>query len=275
MSTTDAPAQPQALRIPPPFRRDRLVHAWLVVKALSDAGDAVWTIAVAWTAVQIASPAVAGLVVAAGTIPRALVLLLGGAIADRTDARRVMIIVNVLRTAVLLGAAAWTLTAAPTVAMLLVATIAFGVCDAFFEPSAGTIPRRLVRPADLPTYSALSQTLSRLGTLAGSAVGGFLVAASGLGGSASVNAVAYVVVIAFLALWLRPRFVLPRTAGKDSVLHDVAAGFATCGRTPPPASSSSPSPGSTSPRAPRSRSASPCRPPHRAGVRDPWGSSRR
>lgn len=224
VAPTAAP-QPAILRTPPPFSRDRLVHTWLAVKALSDAGDAVWTIAVAWTAVQIASPAIAGLVVAAGTIPRALVLLLGGAIADRTDARRVMILVNALRTAVLLVAALWALSAAPTVAMLLVATIAFGVCDAFFEPSAGTIPRRLVRPADLPDYSALGQTLSRLGTLAGSAAGGFLVAASDLGGSASANAVAYVVVIAFLALWLKPRFVLPRAAGAGSVLHDVAAGF--------------------------------------------------
>ncbi len=47
---------PLELTSPPPFRRDRMVHAWIGVKALSDAGDAVWTIALAWTAVQIASP---------------------------------------------------------------------------------------------------------------------------------------------------------------------------------------------------------------------------
>ena len=71
-------AQPELLREPPRFSRDRAVHAWIGIKALSDAGDAVWTIALAWTAVQIASPAVAGLIVASGAVPRAVVLLFGG-----------------------------------------------------------------------------------------------------------------------------------------------------------------------------------------------------
>ena len=49
----------------------------------------------------VAAPAVAGLVVAAGTIPRALVLLLGGVVADRLEPGWVMLVVNVVRVAVL------------------------------------------------------------------------------------------------------------------------------------------------------------------------------
>lgn len=220
--TTSAPVE---LRTPPPFRRDRVVHLWLVVKALSDAGDAVWTIAVAWTAVQIASPAVAGLVVAAGTLPRAVILLLGGAIADRVDARRMMLLFNAIRVVVLATTAVWVLTTSPTVAVLLVATIAFGICDAFYEPAAGTIPRQLVRTSDLPSFSALSQTLSRLGTMAGAAVGGFLVAAVGMPGAASADAVTFTVVIAFIAIWLKPRFALPRAEKDTSVLRGITSGF--------------------------------------------------
>lgn len=218
-------AEPVLLREPPAFRRDRLVQAWLVIKALSDAGDAVFTIAFAWTAVQIASPAVAGLVVAAGTVPRAIVLLVGGAYADRKDARRLMVVFNALRVGVLVTVAIWCLAEPPTVALLLIASIAFGLCDAFFEPAAGTMPRQLVAPADLPAYSALSQTLSRLGTMAGSAAGGFLVAAFGLSGSAGLNTATYVVVIVFIVLWLRPRFALPRASAEQSVLSGVADGF--------------------------------------------------
>lgn len=221
MATTET----RMLHEPPAFRRDRLVHAWLTIKALSDAGDAVFVIAFAWTAVQIASPAVAGLVVAAGTVPRAVVLLVGGAYADRSDARRLMVIFNALRVVVLVAVAVWCLATTPTVALLLAASIAFGLCDAFFEPAAGTMPRQLVRPADLPAYSALSQTLSRLGTMAGSALGGFLVAAYGIAGSAAVNTVTYVVVIVFIVLWLRPRFALPRASSEQSVLRGVADGF--------------------------------------------------
>lgn len=227
-----AAVETRELRTPPPFRRDRLVHAWLAVKALSDAGDTVWTIAVAWTAVQIASPAVAGLVVAAGTVPRALVLLVGGALADRGNARRTMIVVNAIRAGVLVATAAWFLGAPPSIAVLLVATAAFGICDAIFEPAAATMPRQLVRPADLPSYSALAQTLTRLGTMGGAAAGGFLVAAFGMPGSASLNAVTYAIVIAFLAIWLRPRILLPRSARSAPVIRDVAEGFSHLRRTP-------------------------------------------
>lgn len=222
MSTAD---EPRLLQEPPRFARDVRVHAWIAVKALSDAGDAVWTIALAWTAVQIASPAIAGLIVAAGTVPRALVLLFGGALADRADARRVMMLFNALRVVVLIVVAAWTLNTAPSVVLLLLAAVAFGVCDAFFEPSAATIGRQLVRTADLPAFSAVMQTATRLGTMGGAASGGFLVALTGLAGSASLNALTYTLVIAFIALWLRPRFALARVP-IESPLRGIQAGFA-------------------------------------------------
>ncbi|KQR45337.1 hypothetical protein ASF87_13925 [Microbacterium sp. Leaf161] len=228
MSTAIEPVQ---LSEPPAFRGDRRVHAWIAVKALSDGGDALWTIALAWTAVQTASPAIAGLIVAAGTIPRAIVLLFGGVIADRSDARRVMMLFNVLRVGVLVAVALWVLAIPPTVGVLLFAAIAFGICDAFYEPSAGTVARQLVRPADLPSYGALAQTASRLGTMAGAAIGGVLVAYAGLVGSAAVNALTFSLVVAFIAIWLRPRFLLARAA-REPVLRGIASGFAHLGTHP-------------------------------------------
>lgn len=216
--------EPVPVEEPPPFRRDRRVHAWIAVKAASDAGDALWTIALAWTAVQIATPAVAGLVVAAGTVPRAVVLLFGGVIADRSDARRVMMLFTILRVGVLGAVSLWVLATPPTLALLLFAAIAFGVCDAFYEPSAGTVARQLVRTSDLPSYGALAQTASRLGTMMGAALGGVLVAVTGIAGSAAVNAVTFTIVFAFVALWLRPRFLL-RRADRESTLRGIARGF--------------------------------------------------
>lgn len=218
-------SEPTLLREPPRFSRDVAVHAWITVKALSDAGDAIWTIALAWTAVQITSPAIAGLVVAAGTVPRAVVLLFGGVLADRANARHVMIVFNLLRVGVLVSVALWVLTNPPTVLVLMLAAIAFGVCDAFYEPSAATIGRQLVRIEDLPSYSAVMQTATRLGTMGGAALGGFLVAYAGLGGSASINALTFTFVIAFIAIWLRPRFALARAA-RESALRGILRGFA-------------------------------------------------
>lgn len=212
----DAPA--------PPFARDRLVHAWMAVKALSDAGDAIWTIALAWTAVQVASPAVAGTIVAAGTIPRAVVLLLGGVVADRYDARRVMIFANLVRIGVLVGTAVWVATNGASVGVLLAAAIAFGVTDAIYEPAGSTIGRQMVRVEDLAAFGGLAQTGNRLGTMLGAAIGGVLVANWGIEGSASVDAVTFVGIVTFLVIWLRPRYPLKR-AEAEPVLRSVGRGF--------------------------------------------------
>lgn len=226
-----APTTPLGRTAPPPFRRDRLAHAWVVLKALSDAGDAIWTIALAWTAVQLAEPATAGVIVAAGTIPRAVILLLGGVVADRYDARRIMVAANLARVLVLVTTAVWVFTSGPSIPLLLVAAIAFGITDAIHEPAGSTIGRQLVRPEDLPAYNGLSQTATRLGTMGGAAVGGFLVAHWGLQGSATVDAITFVVVIAFIALALKPRFPLAR-AEREPMLRSVARGFGHLRRTP-------------------------------------------
>lgn len=194
------------------------------MRGIADAGDAIWMVALAWTAVQVTSPALAGLVVAAGAVPRALALLFGGVLADRFNARLIMLLFNVVRTAVLIAVAVWCAVTAPTVVVLVIAAVAFGVCDAFYEPAAGTISRQMVRRADLPAYGAAMQTSARLGGMLGSAAGGIIVAQIGMAGSASVNAVAFALVVAFIAIWLRPRFALPRAA-KESVLRGIAAGF--------------------------------------------------
>ncbi len=212
-------------RMPPPLSRDAMVQDWQGVRALSAAGDRVWLIALAWTAVHIASPAAAGLVVAAGTLPRAAVLLIGGVTADRYDARRVMIVADSARIAVLAWVGVAVVAGQPGVALLVVAAAAFGVTDAFHDPAAATVGRQLVRPEDLPAYTGVGQTLSRLGSMGGAAVGGFVVARWGLGGSAALNGATFVAVVAVAALWMRPRFPLPR-APRLPVAQSLRSGFA-------------------------------------------------
>lgn len=208
----------------PSFGRDRMVHGWFVVKGVSDAGDTAWTIALAWSAVQLAGPAVAGLVVAAGTLPRAGVLLVGGVVADRFDVRRVLAITTVARVLVLVVTIAIALSAGESVPLLAAAAIGFGLCDAIFEPAAATLSRRLVRDEDLAAYQGASQSSTRLGVMVGAAAGGGLVSFGGLPASAGANAITYVVVLAYLTLVLRVRFPIPR-AEPASMVRSVVSGF--------------------------------------------------
>lgn len=212
------------MTIAPPFRRDRVVHGWIGLKALSDAGDAAWILAVAWSAVTVASPAVAGLVVTAGTVPRALTLLVGGVLADRLDPRRLMIATTVARLAVLLGALAALGTLGETLPVLFSIAIAFGICDALFDPSSASLTRQLVREEDFAALAGTSQTASRIGRMLGAAAGGVLVASGGLAAAAGANAVTYAGVLAYLLFALRARY--PRTpAPRTPMLHAIAEGF--------------------------------------------------
>ncbi|GAA3776196.1 MFS transporter [Microbacterium kribbense] len=219
-----APPNLNQLRYAPPFGRDHLAHAWIVMRGIAEVGDSIWAVALAWTAVQIATPTLAATVVAAGSIPRVLVLLVGGALADRLNPLKIMLLFNVARTLVLLAVACWWLVNPPSTTVLLLAGLLFGICDAFYEPAAGTISRRMVRGTDLPAYGAAMQTSAQLGGMVGSALGGVIIARTALTGSAFINAFAFALVVIFIALWLRPRFALPR-AKPQSVLRDITSGF--------------------------------------------------
>jgi MFS family permease len=215
-------ARTQPLSEAPPFARDRLVQAWSVVSGFSLAGDAAWFVAFAWTAATITGPATAGLVLGAGTIPRALTALYGGALADRYDARRVVVLANAGRIALLAAGTVLATVGGVGVPLLLTVAIAFGVLDALHNPAAMTLPRTLVRAEDLPAAAGLMQVVGRLARFGGAPLGGVLVAVGGLRLVMVVDAVTFVVVALFVGLALEPRY--PRAlSSTGSVRRDLAA----------------------------------------------------
>ncbi len=217
---------------PPPLRRDHRVHAWVAANGLSAVGDTVWLVALAWTAVHIAGPAQAGLLVGIGTLPRAALMLVGGALADRWDPRRTIIAANAARVVVLLaGVLALDVVDGHTFAVLAGVALAFGVADALHNPASGTMPRQMVRPDDLRPLLAMFQTVSRLGRLAGAPVGGLLVAAFDIRVAMLVDAASFAVTGVVYALWLRPRF--PRAPSTGATWRrDLVSGLGYIRRTP-------------------------------------------
>ena len=115
----------------PPLRRDHKVHAWVAARGLSDLGDTVWLIALAWTAVHVVGPALAGLLVGLGTLPRAALMLFGGVFADRWDNRRTVLLTNLARVVVqVAGVVLLSTVAGHTFVVLAGVALAFGVADA-------------------------------------------------------------------------------------------------------------------------------------------------
>ncbi|MFE4976471.1 MFS transporter [Kitasatospora sp. NPDC056651] len=216
-TTTDAPTRGAATR--PALPRPYLL--WLVGTQAGLLGDAALYFALGWAASAHGGGA-AGLVLTAITVPRTALVLLGGAVADRFGARRVMLAGD----AVMLAATvALALTAADrgTPLWLLVAAAAvIGTVDAFYLPASGSMPRRLV-PADrLPRALALRQAGGQGAVLLGAPLGGLLVTAGGLSGAAVADAVSFGVVLLVL-LRVRPAADEP-TGPRTGLLREAASG---------------------------------------------------
>lgn len=231
--TTGLPVDdPELIAAPPPaIRRDRMVQVWVLALAVSWLGDALWTVALAWTAASRLPAGLAGVVLGIETLPQALLVILGGVIADRFDTRRVLI-AGQLGQAVVLGAGAlaWTSGArgAPT---LIAIAVGFGVASGLTLPAGMTLARQLVRGDDLGTVSGWNQIANRTARLVGAPLGGVIVAVGGPVPAMLLDAATFVAVAIVLAVWVRPRFRLERQR-VESWAVSLTDGLAYLRRTP-------------------------------------------
>src|SRR3954463_5848221 len=204
-------ADPQRIgSSPPPVRRDPMVLAWLTAVGVSWFGDYAWNVTLAWTAAHTLSPVTAGVVLGAEMLPQALLVLLGGVLADRYDPRRLLVAGQLGRAAVLvLGAASWAsgIHGAP---ILIAIAISFGVASGLTLPAGVSLVRQIVAGRDLGTVQGWSQISSRTMRLLGAPAGGILVASSGLVVVMLVDAATFTLIALVLLLFVRPRFRLPR-----------------------------------------------------------------
>jgi len=162
-------------------------------ESISMLGDHFHEIALAWLVLTIGgSPLTLGAVLAAGAIPRAVMLLIGGATSDRFSARVLMLASNLTRAAlvgllVILVMGGWV-----RLWQLYLIEVAFGIADAFFYPAVGSITAELVEKHELPSANALVSISEQVAMLAGPAVGGVLVATAGVAGAFLFNCASFV-----------------------------------------------------------------------------------
>jgi MFS family permease len=197
---------------PPPVGRDPMVLTWLVAVGVSWFGDYAWAVALAWTAAHTLSPVLAGVVLGAGMLPQALLVLLGGVLADRLEPRRMLVAGQVGQAAVLLLAAlAWSsgMHGAP---VLFAVAVCFGVVTGLTLPAGMTLVRQIVAGDDLGTVQGWNQISSRAMKLLGAPAGGVLVAWGGIVVVMVLDAATFLTIALVLTLVVRPRYRLTRAA---------------------------------------------------------------
>ncbi|MEU4927630.1 MFS transporter [Streptomyces yokosukanensis] len=206
--------------------RDPNVLRWLAAYTSSTLGDSVYYLALSWAAVQSGTPAQAGLVMAVSALPRAVLMLGGGVIADRFGPRRVVIGSDAVRCAAVLAAAALLFLTSPGLWPLALLALVFGTVDAVFIPAVGALPARLTEKGQLARVQGLRGLAIRFASVVGAPLGGLGVA---LGGAAAAFALAGLLIAVSVPLLLRVRIRdLPTAegAGNTTAWSDLVAGLA-------------------------------------------------
>ncbi|MCL2733582.1 MAG: MFS transporter [Actinomycetia bacterium] len=191
-----------APRVRPAYRERAFVRL-MFGEGASTIGDQIWYVALSWAAVRSGGPASAGAIMTASAIPRMLLLLFAGPLADRFDARRLMIGSDAARAVLMLSAAALTVLH-PGIGMLVGVSLLLGAIDAVFLPAAGSVRPRLLETEQLPQAAALRELTLRGALVAGAPLGGLLVATGGLGWACALNSLSFAA--SMLAVYkIRPR----------------------------------------------------------------------
>ena len=203
MTTTEAPT-----------RRRSLATAWrsgpfgvpgfrllTAGQFASTIGDYCYAVALPWLVLSDGGSAAAlGIVLACYGIPRALLTLAGGSLADRFGPRLVMLASDAGRcglTAVFAVLAAEHVSSLAAVAPV---AAALGACSALFMPASMAIMPTLIGEARLTSANALYATAVQIGSMLGPVLGGVLVAATGPTPAFAVDAGSFLLSAASVAL---------------------------------------------------------------------------
>jgi MFS family permease len=140
-------------------------------------------------------PLAISMVAACGSIPILLLTLYAGAIADRVDKRRGLLLTNILAMVLALVLAALTYWNVISVWSLAFLSLFAGTVNAFDIPIRQSMNIEMVGREDLPNAIALNSTAFNGARVAGPAVGGLLIHWFGVAGCFALNAASFLALI--------------------------------------------------------------------------------
>ena len=156
---------------------------WLVAGgAISMLGDQFTLIALPWLVLRMTGDTVVlGIVLALISVPRAVLILVGGAIVDRYSPRQVLMVTKHASTVLLgvLAVGAWT--GSLTLPAIYALSLGIGLATAFSIPSGMSILPRSLPPAQLPAANGITMGMRQLSMFIGPLAAGVLVAIGGSG----------------------------------------------------------------------------------------------
>src|SRR5580693_3752808 len=204
---------------------------WLIGGTISLLGDQFYFVALPWLVLQqTGSAVVMGAIMMAGAIPRALLMLMGGAVSDRTSARKIMIATAMARTicVTVIGVLVWLRVL--RIWELYSLAVTFGVADAFAAPAQTAYMPSLLKREQLVAASSVSQSTAQITSIVGPVPAGFVIKTLGVAWAFFVDAISFLFIIG--ALWKLPD-PPPSQTPRRPVWRSIAEGIAYVGKDVP------------------------------------------
>ena len=162
--------------------------------SVSALGSAMATLAVTFAVLDLgATAAQLGIVLAAGTVPAVLLVLVGGIAGDRWDRRSILIGTDVVQCLTMLALAVLMLSGHAHIWHFLVGELIGGACMAFIGPTAVGLMPTLVGDDQLQAANSLRMTSWNVSSIVGPPLAALLVAAGSPGWALAANAASYAV----------------------------------------------------------------------------------
>lgn len=188
-----------------PLRRPLFAVLWGAT-VVGNVGSFMRDVASAWLVTDLAaSPAAVALVQAAATLPIFLLAIPAGVLSDILDRRKLLIAIQVLLGLTSLTLAILSASGGLTVSSLVALTFVGGVGAALMGPTWQSIVPELVPRGELRDAVALNSLGINIARSIGPAAGGILLGVAGAAATYGVDVASYLLVIAALVWWPRPK----------------------------------------------------------------------
>lgn len=171
------------IKSPPLIFANRNFGLLFCGSSISMLGDQFTLVALPWLVLKLTGdPAALGLVLAAMALPRAIFMLIGGAVVDRMSPRLVLLGARGINALLITLLAALVLFGTIQMWMIYVIALGIGLSTAFAYPAGSSILPQLLPPQQLQSANALVMAMRQLSMFAGPALAGLVISAGARGG---------------------------------------------------------------------------------------------
>ena len=188
------------LHIPPSLKHKKFFYLWLG-QLISITGTQMQLWALFWHVNQLnKNPIALGGIGLARIFPVIIFSLIGGALADSVDRRRVMLVTQSVAAFLALALGLFTQFGQVTIWHIYIITAVQAIAVAFDGPSRQALVPNLLPKKDLPNAFSMTFTSFQIGSVLGPALSGLVIAYAGQAAVYYFNAISFVAVLVALVL---------------------------------------------------------------------------